>query len=84
VPVYDNPPRRTVSTRDRGDTRMVNDRSNSAQQLNQLYDDVDKLRILGTRRAYPLDDSGRRGRSLEYSSYDDDDYDYYDNRRRAG
>ena len=84
VPVYDNPPHRTVSMRDRGDTRMVGDRSESAQQPNQRYDDVDRLRSIGTRRVYPPDDSRRRGRSFEHSSYDDYDHDYYDDRRRPG
>lgn len=84
--VYESLPRRTASVRSRGDNRLTrrwdeDDRSNSEQRLNQLYDDVDKLRFIDGRRVYSLGDSRRRGRSFGYSSYDDYDYDYYDNRR---
>jgi len=86
--VYDNLPRRTISVRGRSDACMVRRWEeeevgpNSARRLSELYDDVDKLRSIGARRVYPVDDSrGRRRRSLEYSNYDDYDYDYYDGRR---
>ena len=88
VRAYDNLPRRTVSLRGGGDARMTkrwedDDRPNSEQPLNQLYDDVDKLRDIDARRVYPLGDSGRRRRSFGYRSYDDYGYDCYDHRRRA-
>lgn len=77
-------PRRTISIRSRGGDRYADvidvprdDARDSAKRLSQLYDDVDRLRAVMTRRTYPEEDSRRR-RSFVYSPYDD--YDDYDDR----
>lgn len=84
---YRDEPRRNVSVRSRGggrygdviDVPRDDGRADAAKRLSQLYDDVDRLRAVPTRRTYPEEDSRRRRRSFVYSHYDD--YDDYDDRR---
>jgi len=75
----DELPRRTISVRSRGDDRyadeMVADAraDAAADRLNQLYDEVDRLRSSAPRMIYPEDEPMRRRRSFTIDDYDDYD-----------
>ena len=75
----DELPRRTISVRSRGDERYADDivadarADAAADRLNQLYDEVDRLRSSVSRRIYPEDEPMRSRRSFTYDNYDDYD-----------